>query len=145
MNAGEGGGGKGKEGKRPPRRGYVQRHTELEAYKIGFDVAMRIFELSRSFPKEERYSLTDQVRRSSRSVAANISEGWRKRRYPAAFVSKLNDAEGEAAETQTWLHFAVRCGYLSADVGRELYEAEESVIRLLVSMQQHPDRWTRPR
>ena len=130
---------------RSPRRRYVQRHTELEAYKIGFDVAMRIFELSKAFPKEERYSLTDQIRRSSRSVCANVTEGWRKRRYPAAFVSKLNDAEGEAAETQAWLHFAVRCGYLTTDTGRELYEAEESVIRLLVAMQNDPNRWTRPR
>ncbi|MFH5803982.1 four helix bundle protein [Alienimonas sp. DA493] len=106
---------------------------------------MQIFELSKTFPQEERYSLTGQIRRSSRSVCANITEGWRKRRYPASFVSKMNDAEGEAAETQTWLHFAVNCKYVTAEAGRELYEAEESVIRLLVAMQNDPDRWTRPR
>jgi four helix bundle protein len=82
---------------------------------------MKLFELSRKFPVEERYSLTDQVRRSSRSVSANTAEAWRKRRYPAAFVSKLSDAEGEAAETQTWIQFAVSCGYLEAEVGRSLY------------------------
>ena len=146
MGAGEEGGGM-REGddRRPPRKRYVQKHTELEAYKIGFATAMRIFELSKTFPAEERYSLTDQIRRSSRSVCANVTEGWRKRRYPAAFVSKMNDAEGEAAETQTWLHFAVDCGYVPPQIGRELYEAEESVIRLLVAMQNDPHRWTGPR
>ena len=79
----------------------ITSHRELEVYKKSFQAAMSIFELSKKFPKEETYSLTDQIRRSSRSVCANLAEGWRKRRYQAAFCSKLNDREGEAAETQT--------------------------------------------
>jgi four helix bundle protein len=78
----------------------VRKHTDLEVYQRAFAAAMRIFELSKSFPNEERYALTGQIRRSSRSVCANLAEAWRKRRYPAAFVSKLGDAEGEAAETR---------------------------------------------
>lgn len=90
----------------------VVRHQELEVYKKAFDAAMQVFELSKKFPKEETYSLTDQIRRSSRSVCTNLAEAWRKRRYEAAFISILNDSEGEAAETQTWLEFSVRCKYL---------------------------------
>ena len=81
---------------------------ELNVYKLAFETSMKIFELSKAFPDDERYSLTDQVRRSSRSVCTNLAEGWRKRRYPAVFVNKLTDAQQEAAETQTWLDFALR-------------------------------------
>src|SRR6266567_3066128 len=94
----------------------VRSHVELEVFKKAFDVAMKFFELSKSFPKEETYSLTDQGRRSSRSVCANIGEAWRKRRYEAYFKSKLTDAEGEAAETQVWIQFAVRCGYVNREI-----------------------------
>src|SRR5512139_2648115 len=90
----------------------IRHFRELDVYKLAMAAAMDIFELTKCFPVEERYSLTDQVRRCSRSVCANIAEAWRKRRYPAAFVSKLSDAEAEAAETQVWLEMAVRCGYL---------------------------------
>ncbi len=93
-------------------RQQIQSHHELEVYQLAFEAAMQIFELSKRFPVEERYSLTDQVRRSSRSVCANLAEAWRKRRYEAAFVAKLNDSEAEAAETQTWIEFAVKCNYL---------------------------------
>lgn len=85
----------------------IVSHRELEVYKLAFDAAMRIFEVTKHFPKEETYSLIDQVRRASRSVCANLTEGWRKRRYEGAFIAKLNDAEGEAAETQTWIEFSV--------------------------------------
>lgn len=102
---------------------------------------MRIFEISKAFPKEETYSLTDQVRRSSRSVPANIAEAWRKRRYKAAFVSKLNDAEGESAETQTWLEVAVRCNYLLRDVAKDLYREYDEIISILVSMENKPESW----
>jgi four helix bundle protein len=105
---------------------------------------MRIFEVSKGFPKEEAYSLTDQIRRSSRSVCAQIAEGWRKRRYPAAFVSKLQDAQGEAAETQVWVEFAVRCEYLSREIGRELHQEYEGIIRTLVGMSTHLDSWVFP-
>ena len=87
----------------------IMNHTDLQVYQKAFATAMEIFQLSKAFPKEEIYSLTDQVRRSSRSVCANLAEAWRKRRYEAAFVSKLSDSEAEAAETQVWLEFAVEC------------------------------------
>lgn len=119
----------------------ILRHTDLEVYRKGFDTAMRVFELSKSFPKEETYSLTDQIRRSSRSVCANLAEGWRKRRYQNAFVSKLNDSEAEAAETQVWLQFAVKSGYLERDAAAPLYEAYEEVMKMLVDMIVHPEHW----
>jgi len=103
---------------------------------------LKIFELSKRFPVEERYSLTDQVRRSSRSVCANIAEAWRKRRYPNAFVSKLNDAEAEAAETQVWLEMAVRCGYLDQADSATLEQEYEHILGKLVNMISHPDQWT---
>ena len=105
---------------------------------------MQIFETSKSFPKEETYSLTNQIRRSSRSVCANLAEAWRKRRYEAAFISKLNDCEGEAAETQTWLEFAVRCQYLDKDIGRNLFKDYDEVISMLVSMISKPELWVLP-
>ena len=119
----------------------IVSHHDLEVYRKGFQAAMRIFQCSKRFPKEEMFSLTDQVRRSSRSVCANISEAWRKRRYPAAFVSKLNDAETEGAETQVWLEMAVACGYLRADEGRDLYAAYNEVLSMLVHMINHPEDW----
>jgi four helix bundle protein len=121
----------------------VQSHTELESYRKAFEAAMQLFAHSKMFPKEETYSLTDQVRRSSRSVCANLAEAWR-RRYRAAFVNKLNECEGEAAETQTWIEFAVRCGYLDQELGRSLYQAYEEVLRLLVAMIRHPNSWLLP-
>jgi four helix bundle protein len=102
---------------------------------------MEVFHLSKTFPSEEKYSLIDQGRRSSRSVAANISEAWRKRRYPASLVSKLNDAEGEAAETKTWIQFAVECGYANAESTRAIYAEYDSIIAMLVNMQNHPEDW----
>jgi four helix bundle protein len=120
----------------------ITRHTELAVFQKAFDAAMQVFEISRSFPREETYSLTDQVRRSSRSVAANLTEAWRKRRYEAAFISKLSDAETEAAETQTWLHFAHRCGYLDEDRRAVLDDEYEQIIRMLVSMMANSGKWT---
>ena len=120
----------------------ITRHTELDVFQRAFEAAMNVFELSKGFPREEMYSLTDQVRRSSRSVAANITEAWRKRRYEAAFISKLSDAETEAAETQTWLRFAHRCGYLAEDPRAKLDDEYEQIIRMLVSMMTNADKWT---
>jgi four helix bundle protein len=119
----------------------IVSHHDLEVYRKAFAAAMGIFECSKAFPKEEMYSLTDQGRRASRSVCANISEAWRKRRYEAAFLSKLNDAETEAGETQVWLEFAVACGYLPADRGRELYAAYNEILSMLVHMINHPEDW----
>ena len=119
----------------------IRSHRELEVYQLGFEAAMRIFELTKGFPPEERYSLTDQIRRSSRAVCANLAEAWRKRRYEGAFVLKLNDSEAEAAETQTWLEFAVKCNYLNADVGRELYQTYDFILGKLVNMIRNPSPW----
>jgi four helix bundle protein len=120
----------------------IRRHTELEVYRKAFAAAMRIFELTKGFPKEERYSLVDQIRRCSRSVCGNIAEAWRKRRYEAAFVSKLNDSEGEAAETQVWLQFSVECQYLQRDQGAPLYTEYDEILAMLVDMINHSHQWT---
>ncbi len=122
----------------------VQGHRDLDVYKRAFVAAMTIYECSRAWPREEAYALTDQIRRSSRSVCANLAEAWRKRRYEAAFVSKLSDAEAEAAETQVWLEFAVRCGYVERDPARELFLAYDAVIGTLVGMLNHADTWVLP-
>ena len=122
----------------------ITSHTELDVYRRSVDAAMAIFEHSRKFPKEETYSLTDQIRRSSRSVSANLAEAWRKRRYQAAFISKLSDSEAEAAETQTWLEYAVKCGYLDRDKATELYQTYEGILRTLVGMICHPEKWVFP-
>jgi four helix bundle protein len=119
----------------------IQKHTELEVYRKAFDVAMEIYGLSKSFPKEETYSLTDQIRRSSRSVCANLAEAWRKRRYQAAFIAKLSDSESETAETQVWLEFAVKCDCLKRDAGAKLYPEYDEVIRMLVAMINNPQTW----
>jgi four helix bundle protein len=119
----------------------IREHTELEVYKKAFDAAMLIFELSKSFPKEEIYSLTDQIRRSSRSVCANLSEAWRKRRYKAAFIAKLCDAESEAAEKQVWLQFALSCGYVKTADGISLRETYDEILRMLVAMINRPQSW----
>ena len=111
----------------------IKSFKELRVWQGAMDVAMKVFELSKRFPAEERYSMTDQIRRSSRSIAANISEAWRKRRYPAAFVSKLSDAETEAAETQTWIEFARRCTYLNAQDADELDQHYEGILGQLDS------------
>ena len=102
---------------------------------------MDIFELSKMFPVEERYALSDQIRRSSRSVCANLAEAWRKRRYKAAFVAKLSDCEAEAAEVQVWLKFAVKCQYLPVDTARDLYKSYNQIIGSLVKMINEPDDW----
>jgi four helix bundle protein len=119
----------------------IQSHEELDVYRLAFEAAMKIFALTKQFPREETYALTDQIRRSSRSVCSNIAEAWRKRRYEAAFVSKLNDAESEAAETQTWLRFAGECGYLSQEVGEGLHQTYDYIIGKLVSMIANPKPW----
>src|SRR5688572_13681271 len=111
----------------------VTRHQDLEVYRKAFESAMDIFEASKNFPREETYSLTDQIRRSSRSVCANLAEAWRKRRYEAAFVAKLSDAEGEAAETQTWIEFAVKCGYLERETAKRMYSAFDEVLSMIVA------------
>lgn len=119
----------------------IKSHIELEVYKLAFEAAMEIFETTKAFPREERYSLTDQIRRSSQSVCANITEAWRRRRYKGSFVYRLNDAEAEAAETQTWLEFAVKCSYLEAEVARSLYGRYDHILGKLVTMIRQPEKW----
>lgn len=126
-------------------RGMAIAHfRELRVYRMAFDAAMRIFELSKTWPKEERYSLTDQIRRSSRSVCTNIAEAWRKRRYVAHFISKLSDADTEAAETQGWLDFALSCGYIAQEQFTELDGEYEAISGGLVKMMMEPGKWCGP-
>jgi len=117
-------------------------HGDLEVYRLSFDAAMQIFEASKRFPMEERFALTDQIRRSSRSVCANLGEAWRKRLYKAAFIAKLSDSEAEAAETQIWIEFAVKCGYLDPNTGKALYQTYNQILGKLVSMIQSASQWT---
>jgi four helix bundle protein len=123
----------------------VRTHRDLEVYKLAFGAAMQVFHLSKAFPKTETYSLTDQMRRSSRSVCANLAEAWRRRRYEAAFVSKLNDSEAEAAETQTWIEFAVECEYVDPKSARELYKMYNQILGKLVTIISRPEPWLMPR
>jgi four helix bundle protein len=121
----------------------IRSFKELQVWQKAMDAAMEVFTLTNSFPSEEKFSLTDQIRRSSRSVPANVSEAWRKRRYPAAFVSKLNDAEGEAAETQTHLELALRCKYLDAVTVARLDGIYNEILAMLDNMAAHPEQWMR--
>jgi four helix bundle protein len=123
--------------------GASQGFKELRVYQLAFKFAMEIFHLSKSFPPEEKYSLTDQIRRASRSVAANIAEGYRKKQYPKMFVSKMADADGEATETQVWLAFARECGYLSTEKETQLITGYEEIGRMLGGMIAHPERFSR--
>lgn len=120
-------------------------HRDLIVFQVSYSLAMEIFDLSRSFPKEEVYSLTDQIRRSSRSVAVNIAEGFRKRQYPKVFVNKLSDSDSEAAETQVWLAFARDCGYLATSDYNRLTAKYEEVGRMLGSMMLRPEKFVRVR
>jgi len=119
----------------------IRHFRGLDVYQNALTAGLRIYELSKKFPGEERYALTDQIRRSSRSVCANIAEAWRKRRYEAAFVSKLSDAETEAAETQVHAEFAFRHDYLSRDEFLEVDDAYEKIIGQLVKMIDQPHKW----
>jgi len=120
----------------------VKDFRELRVYKSGFESAVQIHEATKRFPVEERYSLTDQIRRSSRSVCANIAEAWRKRRYPNHFVSKLSDALAEATETIVWLDFSFHFGYLSKEIQQKLIEHYELICKQLSLMMDHPEQWT---
>ena len=123
----------------------MRSHTELDVFKRTFAVSMKLFDLSKKFPSEEKYSLTDQIRRSSRSVCSNLAEAWRKRRYQAAFISKLNDSEGEAAETQVWIQYAVECHDLDRTVAVEFYTEYDAILGMLVNMVTHASDWTIPK
>jgi len=116
---------------------------DLEVYKLALELQRRIFEITKTFPREEMFSLTDQVRRSSRSVGANIREAWAKRRYPAHFVSKLSDSDGESEETIHWLLSALDCKYIEQSVKKELVGEYRHVSGMLNKMMDNPDSWCR--
>lgn len=116
-------------------------HRDLKVFQMAYRLAMEIFHLTKNFPPDERYSLTDQIRRSSRSVAANIAEGYRKRQYPKMFASKLSDSDGEATETQVWLEFSKDCGYIPNEVCKRLLNEYVEVGRMLGSMIQNPEKF----
>ena len=113
----------------------IRHFRELEVYQKAFNAAMRIYEITKSFPSEEKYSLTDQIRRSSRSVCSNIGEAWRKRKYNAVFKNKMTDAMQEASETQTWLDFCLACKYIENQAYKEVDSVYEQVISMLNSME----------
>jgi len=119
----------------------IRTHKELETYQLAFKAAVEIFNLSKNFPKEEKYSLTDQIRRSSRSVCANLAEAFRKRKYPKHFVSKLSDSEAEGAETQVWIDFAFEFDYITKEQFDMLNDKYEKIIGKLVNMATHPEKW----
>ncbi len=120
----------------------IRSHRELDTYKLAFEAAVEIYDLTKSFPKEETYSLTDQIRRSSRSVCANLAEAFRKRKYPKHFVSKLSDSEAESAETQVWLDFALEFKYITPEQFELLDKKYEQIIGKLVNMAVHPEKWS---
>ena len=120
----------------------IKSYRDLRVYQAAMDAAMRIFEMTRTFPAEEKFSMVDQMRRCSRSVCTNIAEAWRKRRYEAHFISKLSDSEGEAEETRVWLEFASRCRYIRESEREELDDTYDKILGQLVRMIDHPDQWT---
>ena len=120
----------------------IRDHRDLRVYQLAFECAMEIFHLTSHFPKEEKYSLTDQIRRTSRSVCANMSEAFRKRRYPKSFIAKLVDSEGEAGETQTWLQFSVESKYAEKEKADVLSEKYNLIISQLITMENQPEKWS---
>ena len=121
----------------------IESFRDLNVYKMAFELQQEIFELTKKFPKNELYSLTDQIRRASRSIGANIAESWHKRRYVAHFVSKLSDADGEQAETQHWLDTSLACNYISTEEKKRLVQKCKEIGRMLGKMMNEPEKWCR--
>ena len=119
----------------------IKTVRDLKAYQAAFRCAMEIFEITKKFPAEERYSLTDQIRRSSRAVCSNLAESWRKRRYQKVFVNKLSDSMSEAAETQTWIEFCLACRYIDQPVFARLNDEYEAIIGMLNMMEYKADKF----
>src|SRR5215510_399454 len=120
----------------------IKNYKELRVYQTAIEAAMSIFNLTKHFPPEEKYSMVDQMRRSSRSVCANIAEAWRKRRYSAHFVSKLSDSEAEADETRVWLEFALNSRYITQELFDVLDRKYDKILGQLVTMSNSPEQWT---
>lgn len=123
------------------KKGLAKSYSDLYVFQVAFGTAMLIYEFSKKWPREEKYSLTDQIRRSSRSVCGNIAEAWRKRRYPAHFVSKLSDADSEATETEVWLTFALKCNYITKNQFEPLMDNYDHIGRMLFIMMKDPIKW----
>ncbi|MBI4947433.1 MAG: four helix bundle protein [Bacteroidetes bacterium] len=119
----------------------INSYRDLRVYKAAIAATMEIFEMTKKFPSEEKYSMTDQIRRASRSVCANLAEAWRKRRYKAAFIAKLSDSETEACETQVWLEISFLCGYISKEHFEKLNKGYENIIGQIVTMIDGADKW----
>ncbi len=119
----------------------IKSFRDLIVYQKAYEVAMQIFEITKAFPKEERYSLTDQIRRSSRSVSSNITEAWAKKIYIKAFVSKLSDSLGEEYETEGWLDYSRDCGYINSDTHSNLIAQYDEVRKILIWMMNNPDKF----
>ena len=122
-------------------RGIINSHRELDVYRLAFECAMEIFLISKGFPAEERYSLTDQIRRASRSVCSNLAEAWRKRIYKAVFVNKISDSMQEASETQTWLDFCIACKYIDQQTFERLDQEYEKILAMLNAMEMKADKF----
>src|SRR5512138_1140215 len=120
----------------------AKSHRELRVYQLAFNSATQIHEITKKFPADEKYSLTDQIRRSSRSVCANIAEAWRRRKYPKNFVSKLTGSDTEATETLVWLDFALHFGYLTSDHHKKLSDHYDHICSQLSIMMSEPNKWT---
>ena len=120
----------------------IKTHQDLKVFQLSFEAGMEIFAISKPFPKEETYSLTDQIRRSSRSVSGNLAEAFRKRRYPKSFIAKLSDSEGESAETQVWLDYALKCEYISEQTHTVLNDKYDHIIAMIVNMSSKPENWS---
>jgi len=120
----------------------IKSHKDLKVYQLAYQAAIEIHEITKSFPTEERYSLTDQIRRSSRSVCSNIAEAWRKRRYQKNFISKLSDSESEASETQVWLDMSESFKYIDNKTHNDLYDKYEHILAMLINISNKPEKWT---
>jgi four helix bundle protein len=121
--------------------GKIESFKDLIVYKKAYKLAMEIFELSKEFPKEEKYALTDQIRRSSRSVTSCIAESWAKRRYEKAFINKLTDSLGEENETEVWLDYSVDCDYVKKEAHDRIIKEYDEVRKILISIINNPDKW----
>ena len=119
----------------------IRTHKDLRVYALSFEAGMEVYEITKLFPREEMYSLTDQIRRSSRSVSGNLVEAFRKRRYPKSFVAKLSDSEGEAGETQVWLDYALACHYMDKEPYQRIFDKYDHILAMLVTMINKPDSW----
>lgn len=120
----------------------IRSHKDLKVYQLAYEAALEIHEITKSFPQEEKYSLTDQIRRSSRSVCANLAEAWRKRRYPKNFILKLSDSESESGETQVWRDLSESFSYIDHKTHDDLYDKYEHIIAMLINISNKPENWT---